>query len=93
MELIKTNENFNFKDKAENGWVCNGNVSNDVEGRVSLNLSVNTEMGDMIGRVSYNKTVDGRANLSYYDITELDRDAFTTYIDSVLDFVLKEFNN
>lgn len=92
MELIKLNENFQLKDKSQNGWLAIGTVGYSVAGDVYISASVDNELEIPIGRLTYHKPVQGDILLEY-DISEDLRDEFITYIDTLINSILKYFNN
>lgn len=90
MELTKTNENFNLTDTTEQGWTLNGNASKDTEGNIYINGIINSELGEPVGNIYYHKPAEGRMNLNL-EVSEANRDVFSAYADSVIDFVLSQF--
>lgn len=92
MELIKLNENFQLKDKSQNGWLAIGTVGYGVDGDVYISAAIDNELEIPIGRLTYHKPVQGDILLEY-DISEDLRDEFIAYIDTLIDSILKYFNN
>lgn len=92
MELIKLNENFQLKEKSQNGWLAIGTVGYGVDGDVYISVAIDNEREIPIGRFTYHKPVQGDILLEY-DILEEFRDEVTAYIDVLIDSILKYFNN
>ena len=92
MELIKLNENFQLKDKSQNGWLALGTVGYGVDGEVYISAAIDNELEIPIGRLTYHKPVQGEILLEY-DISEDLRDEFTAYIYTLIDSILKYFND
>jgi hypothetical protein len=92
MELIKLNENFQLKDKFQNGWLVIGTVGYSVDGDVYISASIDNEFEIPIGRLTYHKPVQGDIILEY-DVSEELISEFTTYVDTLIDSILKYFNN
>ena len=92
MELIKLNENFQLKDKSQNGWLALGTVGYGVDGDVYISAAIDNELEIPIGRSTYHKPVQGDILLEY-DISEDLRDEFIAYVNTLIDSILKYFNN
>ena len=92
MELIKLNENFQLKDKSQNGWLAVGTVGYGVDGDVYISAAIDNELEITIGRLTYHKPVQGDILLEY-DISEDLRDEFIAYVNTLIDSILKYFNN
>lgn len=92
MELIKLNENFQLKDKYQNGWLAIGTVGYGVDGDVYISAAIDNELEIPIGRLTYHKPVQGDILLEY-DISEDLRDEFIAYVNTLIDSILKYFNN
>lgn len=91
MELIKTSENYSISDKKEN-WVVTGSVSSETKGSLNLNVSVNLESGEHIGSFSYSRwEANSNVNINY-SVSEENRDALVAYSDTLIDWVLEQFN-
>lgn len=91
MELIKNSENYSFVESWENDWTVNGTVNVESNGTLSIYASVNSKLGDSIGNFGYSKPEEGNVNV-HYDVSEDNRDTFTTYVDNTIDYIVEYFN-
>lgn len=92
MELVKRNENYSISDKTEKGWVVSGNASSEVNGALSFNISVNSELGDYIGDFNYNRWVENNNINVNYTVAEANRDDLIAYSDTLIDWVLEQLD-
>lgn len=91
MKLTKQNETFNLTDTTE-VFEMHGTASQDVNGSLNINFSVNKVGGEYLGDCHYNKYAES-ANVNFgFNCAEENRDEFVAYADSVIDFVLDNFN-
>lgn len=93
MEIVKQNETYLITDVTDSGWRISGNITNDLNGAVSLSINIYTkEDSDYIGDFYYHNPKSGNINMSY-NVAEENRDAMVAYADTVIDFVLEQFKN
>lgn len=91
MKITKQNETFSLVDTTD-VFEMRGSASQDVNGSLYINFSVNKVGGEYLGDCNYNKYADApNVNLGV-NCPEEAREEFTTYADSVIDFVLEHFN-
>lgn len=91
MEIVKQNENYSISDKTEKGWIVSGNASSEVNGALSFNISVSSELGENIGNFSYSKWAENDNISVNYTVAEVNRDDLVAYSDTLIDWVLEQF--
>lgn len=91
MEIVKQNENYLITDKTEKGWTVTGNAVNEVNGSLSFNISVDSELGENIGNFSYSKWAENDNISVNYTVAEVNRDDLVAYSDTLIDWVLEQF--
>ena len=89
MKVTKVSEQYSITDLLENGWEVNGSASNNVEGSISINVSLMAD-GEQIGNINYYKPAMGNINMNY-EVAEKNRDAVTAYADTLVDSILEQF--
>jgi hypothetical protein len=89
MELIKNSEYYGFNDTTESGWKVTGLVNKESNGNLSININISSET-EYVGDFYYNKPIEGNINMNH-NVAEGNRNAFVTYTNGVIDFVLKQF--
>ena len=89
MELIKNSEYYNFNDTTDNGWRVSGSVSKEINGNLSISVSVSSEF-EYIGDFYYSRPVEGNISMNH-NVSEANMDTFVTYTNSIIDFVLEQF--
>ncbi len=91
MKITKQNETFSLADTTD-VFEMRGSASHDVTGSLNINFSVNKVGGEYLGDCNYSKYAEStNVNLGMNCPEEV-REEFTTYADSVIDFVLEHFN-
>lgn len=88
MELNKINEGYSFEDLTIDGWKTSGNVTKEVSGNININCDIKTSNSEYIGNFSYHKPKEGNISLSY--TTSENGNTFGDYIDTIIDYILKE---
>lgn len=86
MEIVKQNEQFNISDTTSEGWTVTGNFTKSIDNNnYSLNFNIQKD-AESIGFVSYTNN-SGEISINY-NCSEVNRDKFTAYMDTVIDSVL-----
>jgi hypothetical protein len=91
MKITKQSETFSLSDTTEL-FEMSGSASQDINGSLHINFSVNKVGGEYVGNCNYSKYADA-SNVNFgVNCPEEAREEFTTYADSVIDFMLEHFN-
>lgn len=95
MEIVKQNETYQITDSnPDKGWEMSGTANRDLNSSLIISFSVSKpgELIENIGDCTYSKPIDneGRVSVSY-TVSEVNRDEFMVYMDSVIDSVLEHF--
>lgn len=92
MEIVKQNENFILTDSTES-FEINGTINKDTLGTLNINFNINEKGGNYLGNCYYNTYIEN-GNISFgLNCNEENRDALTSYTDTIIDSVLAYFNN
>lgn len=95
MEIEKQQETYLISDTvAESGWEMVGSANLQTNGSLNISFTVTKpgELTENVGDCNYFK--DGETNMTNisYNVSEATRDAFTQYIDTVVDTVTTHFS-
>lgn len=86
MEIVKQNCTFSISDTTPDGWRMSGSYSIETSGNLSINYSVQDELGENIGDCNYYKPSEGRISVNY-NVSEANKTKFTAYIDTIVEQV------
>lgn len=94
MEIVKQNETYQIFDINEKGWEMTGTANKDVSGSLTISFAVSKseELVESIGDCTYSKPFNNGMISVSYSVSEVKRDEFVSYMDSVIDSVLQHFN-
>lgn len=97
MEIVKQNETYQITDSnLDKGWEMSGTANRDLSGSLTISFSVSKpgELVENIGDCTYSKPFDNEGRISVsYTVSEVNRDEFVVYMNSVIDSVLEHFES
>ena len=92
MEITRQNETFNLKETTE-VYEMNGGVSRETSGSLNVYFTVNNLEGMLIGDCTYSKYSESDNVHFSVNCSEENREALSTYADTVIDSVLDYFKS
>ena len=69
MTITKQNENYTISDLMESGWKMEGNVMFEMNGALTLHVSISNE-NNFVADIHYNKPLEGNIHLGINSLEE-----------------------